>query len=99
MYNLDFWRHIETIISEGFTSEGLAKLNEYADKFTCGQLLYQRFSPSEQYGCTAGGHAHVIASLLAGAKIGSNTIAESGDNFKRQCERGETQAKIIERWA
>lgn len=99
MTNSDFWEHIKAIISGGFTPEGLAKLDEYADKFTCGQLLYKRFSPSEQYGCTTGGHAHVIASLLAAAEVGSDTVAEGENDFKRQCKRGETQACIIEQWA
>ena len=99
MNNSGFWADINDIISDGFSSEGLAKLDEYADKFTCGQLLYQRFSPSEQHGCAAGGHAHVIASLLAGAKTGSDSIVEGENDFKRQCERGEAQARIIEQWA
>lgn len=100
MKHSDFWIRINSIISDGFTAEGLAILEEYADKFICGQLLYQRFSPAEQYGCAAGGHVHVIASLLAGAKIGTDTGAEEeDDDFKRQCERGETQARTIELWA
>ena len=76
MTNSDFWEHIKAIISRGFTPEGLAELDEYADKFTCGQLLYKRFSPPEQYGCSTGGHAHVIASLLTGAEVGSDSVAE-----------------------
>lgn len=99
MNNSDFWEHIKAIISRGFTPEGLAELDEYADKFTCGQLLYKRFSPSEQYGCSTGGHAHVIASLLTGAEVGSDSVAEGENDFKRQCQRGEAQARIIEQWA
>lgn len=99
MCNSDFWEHIRAIVSGGFTPEGLAELDEYADKFTCGQLLYKRFSPSEQYGCTKGGHAHVIASLLAGAEAGSDPVAEGENDFKRQCQRGEAQARTIEQWA
>ncbi len=99
MTNSDFWEHIKAIILGGFTPEGLAELDEYADKFTCGQLLYKRFSPPEQYGCAKGGHAHVIASLLAGAEVGSDSVAEGENDFKRQCKRGEAQACIIEQWA
>lgn len=99
MNHADFWTRINGIISDDFAAEGLAELDEYADKFICGQLLYQRFSPAEQHGCAAGGHVHVIASLLAGAKIGTDTGAEEEDDFKRQCERGETQARTIELWA
>ena len=99
MCNSDFWEHIKAIISGGFTPEGLAELDEYADKFTCGQLLYKRFSPSEQYGCSKGGHAHVIASLLAGAEVGTDSVIEGENDFKRQCQRGEAQARTIEQWA
>ncbi len=99
MNNSDFWAQINAIIEEGFTPKGLAILDGYADKFTCGQLLYQRFSPAEQHGCTEGGHAHVVASLLAGAKNSTDTVFEGDNDFKRQCKRGEAQALIIERWA
>ncbi len=99
MYNSDFWEHIKAIVSGGFTPEGLAELDEYADKFTCGQLLYKRFSPPEQYGCSKGGHAHVIASLLAGTEVGSDSVVEGENDFKRQSKRGEAQASTIEQWA
>ena len=51
MTNHDFWMSISDIINEGFTSEGLAKLDDYAEQFSTGKILYKRFSPSEQYGC------------------------------------------------
>lgn len=99
MTNSDFWAQIRAIISAGFTPEGLAKLDEYADRFTCGQLLYQRFSPAEQHGCIEAGYAHIVATLIAGAEAGTDSVAEGKDAFKRQCQRGETQADYIERWA
>ena len=68
MNNADFWTSIHTIIAEGFTLEGLLKLDTYAAEFISGRLVYQRFSPQEQHGCAAGGTTNVIASLLAGAK-------------------------------
>lgn len=74
-------------------------LDDYADKFTCGKLLYKRFSPSEQHGCSAGGYVHVIASLLAGANVATNSVAEGVDDFKKQCQRAETQARSIEEWS
>lgn len=99
MNNTDFWASINAIIAGGFTPEGLAMLDEYADKFTCGKLLYKRFSPSEQHGCSTGGYAHVIASLLAGADVATNLVVEGKNDFQRQCKRAETQAKYIEDWA
>ena len=99
MNNSDFWAQINAIITGGFTPEGLALLDGYADKFICGKLLYQRFSPAEQHGCSAGGHAHVVASLLAGAKNSTDSVFEGDSDFKRQCKRGEAQALTIERWA
>lgn len=59
MTNHDFWMSISDIINEGFTSEGLAKLDDYAEQFSTGKILYKRFSPSEQLGCVKGGTIHV----------------------------------------
>ena len=73
MNNADFWASVHTIIAEDFTSEGLLKLDSYAEQFISGRLVYQRFSPQEQHGCAAGGTTNVIASLLAGAETGSNS--------------------------
>ncbi|MBR1668889.1 MAG: hypothetical protein IJ693_11525 [Bacteroidaceae bacterium] len=73
MNNADFWASIRTIIAEGFTPEGLHKLEEYAEDFISGRLVYQRFSPHEQHGCTTGGATNVIASLLAGAETGTDS--------------------------
>ena len=38
-------------------------------------LGYKRFSPSEQLGCVKGGTIHVIASLLAGAEVGTDQLS------------------------
>ena len=65
MTNHDFWMSISDIINEGFTS---------AEQFSTGKILYKRFSPSEQYGCCEGGRIHVIASLLAGAEVGTDQL-------------------------
>ena len=83
MTNHDFWMSIDNIINEGFTSEGLAKLDDYAEKFSTGEILYKRFSPSEQYGCCQGGAIHVIASLLAGAEVSPNQLSTPEGSFKR----------------
>lgn len=40
MTNHDFWMSISDIINEGFTSEGLAKLDDYAEQFSTGKILY-----------------------------------------------------------
>lgn len=67
MNNSDFWVSIREIIENDFAPEGLVKLERYAEQFISGQLVYKRFSPFEQHGCSTGGATHVIASLLAGA--------------------------------
>ena len=86
MNNADFWTSVHTIIDEGFTSEGLQKLDSYAEKFISGRLVYQRFSPQEQHGCTAGGATNVIASLLAGAETGSDSQNSSAlSDYQREC--------------
>jgi hypothetical protein len=60
MTNHDFWMSISDIINEGFTSEGLAKLDDYAEQFSTGKILYKRFSPSEQLGCVRGGKQYML---------------------------------------
>ncbi len=77
MNNKDFWMSISKIISDGFTSEGLQKLDYYAEQFISGRLVYKRFSPNEQHGCSEGGTTHVIASLLAGAENPTDTSPET----------------------
>ena len=62
-------------------------------------MVYERFSPFEQHGCSAGGTTHVIATLLAGAEVDADTLAQGVSDFKRMCQRGETQALRIEEWA
>ena len=97
--NADFWTSIASIINDGFTSEGLQKLERYAEQFISREIVYKRFSPLEQYGCAAGGTTHVIATLLAGAKTDADTLTSGISDFKRMCKRGAEQAKRIEHWA
>lgn len=99
MTNHDFWMSISDIINEGFTSEGLAKLDDYAEQFSTGKILYKRFSPSEQYGCCEGGRIHVIASLLAGAEVGTDQLFAPEGSFKREQQLAKIQEKRIEDWA
>ena len=99
MNNKDFWESVNAIIAEGFTPEGLQKIDEYAEQFITGRLVYQRFSPAEQHGCTAGGPAHVVASLLAGANVATNCSISEPLSFKEECERGKAQEIIIENWS
>ena len=42
MTNADFWKQIDSIISGGFTSEGLQMLDHYAELFINGRLVYKR---------------------------------------------------------
>ena len=78
MNNKDFWASVKNIIEEGFTPEGLKILDHYAELFINGKLVYQRFSPFEQHGCSTGGATHVVASLLAGAESQSDRKAAQG---------------------
>ena len=100
MNNADFWKSINVIIADGFTSEGLQKLDHYAELLINGRLVYKRFSPFEQHGCAAGGATHVAASLLAGAKAQPDSgVTPYGNDFKREVECGAQQAECIEQWA
>ena len=64
------------------------------------RLVYQRFSPQEQHGCATGGATNVIASLLAGAEIGSDSQDSSAlSDHQRECQLGAQQESVIERWA
>lgn len=99
MNNTDFWTSIRNVIDEGFTSEGLSKLDRYAEQFIDGRLIYKRFSPFEQHGCSEGGSTHVIASLLAGAEDQTDTDVKAVSDFKREFQQGEKQAQCIEHWA
>ena len=83
-----FWTSIALIINEGFTPEGLQQLDRYAELFISEELVYKRFSPFEQYGCSTGGTTHVIATLLAGAEVDADTLAQGVSDFKRMCKRG-----------
>ena len=100
MNNADFWASINAVIEEGFTSEGLQKLYAYAEDFISGRLVYKRFSSLEQYGCSTGGFANVIATLLAGAEIIADCESEKSlTEYQRECKRGAQQEKSIEQWA
>ena len=100
MNNADFWASVRTVITEGFTPEGLRQLDYYAEQFISGRLVYQRFSPREQYGCSAGGETNVIASLLAGAENSTDTnVKETLSEFQRERQQGAKQEFAIEQWA
>ena len=97
MNNKDFWGSIHAIIAEGFTPEGLLKLDHYAELFINGKLVYQRFSPFEQHGCSTGGVTHVVASLLAGAESQTDREAARGvSDFQRELQQGARQASCID---
>ena len=99
MFNEDFWKSIQQIIEEGFSPEGLALLDKYAELFISGKLVYQRFSPQEQHGCAAGGSTHVIASLLAAASYRASGVTSPINDFKVEQQCAERQATCIENWA
>ena len=92
MNNADFWASIRTIIATGFTSEGLLRLDSYAEQFISGKLVCQRFSPQEQHGCSARGTTNVIASLLAGAETGTDSQNQGTlSDYQRECQLGITR--------
>lgn len=97
--NNDFWDKIHEIILNDFTPKGLETLDYYADLFISGQCAFKRFSPQEQYGCAAGGSTHVIASILSGAKIISDSANEELSDIQREFKQAEKQTEIIESWA
>ena len=94
MSNSIFWNDIQQIIDEGFSSNGLNKLELYAEQFINQQLVYKRFSSFEQHGCAAGGVANVVATLLAGADAGTDHADSFSNDFKGECKRGKTQEQI-----
>ena len=99
MNSADFWTSVRNIIDDGFTSEGLQQLDYYAELFIRGRLIYKRFSPQEQHGCSKGGAVHVIASLLAGAENCPDSELEGREEFKRELKYAEKQTRAIEKWA
>ena len=99
MTNREFWSSINAILADGFTEDGLNKLDQYAEWFITGRLVYKRFSQAEQYGCAAGGAINVIASLLAGAEVGADRAIAPEGSFKREQQCSEEQARRIEAWA
>lgn len=96
----NLWEDIKTIIENGFNEEGLSKLEEYGRLYDERKIVYKRFSPQEQHGCSAGGGTHVIASLLTGAESATSGDAEeSVKDFKRESELAQKQIEAIKRWA
>lgn len=97
--NEDFWERIDSIINDGFSPDGLETLDDYAALFISGKCIFDRFSPQEQHGCSAGGASHVIATILAGAKIKADPEDEKLQDFKREFKLAAQQAERIEQWA
>ena len=99
MSNQGFWFQIKPIITQGFTVDGLTKLEQYAKQLITGQVLFTRYTEDEQRGCATGGTLHVIASILAGAEVSPDKLTAPEGSFKRDVERAEAQAATIEHWA
>lgn len=99
MTNSDFWDSVYAIIEEGYTAEGLSKLEEYARQFISERWVFQRFSSFEQHGCAKGGTSHVIASVIAGAEDKTDYVAKGIIGFKRELQQAAKQAQRIEKWA
>lgn len=100
MTNANFWESVAKIIDNGFIQKDLLKLYNYAQLFSTRHLIYKRFSPVEQHGCSAGGETHVIATLLAAAEVRTDSFyKESIKDFKRECQHAAKQESIIENWS
>ena len=100
MNNADFWASVRSIIADGFTPDGLQKLDRYAEQFISNALVYQRFSPQEQHGCATGGATNVIASLLAGAEVGTDSGRQASFNdFQSERQCAAQQETVIEQWS
>ncbi len=95
MTNSDFWDSIGNIIDDGYTPEGLSKLEAYAEQFITGRWLFQRFSSFEHHGCSKGGTSHVIASIIAGAEDTTDYVAQGIVGFKRELQQAAKQAERI----
>lgn len=96
----DFWDDINFIIRDGFKPEGLEKLEKYVEQFNNRKLLFKRFSPQEQHGCSEGGFAHEVATLLAGAEVAaSENVEGSFKDFKRELQLAKKQIKAIKEWS
>lgn len=83
MTNNEFWSSVSAIISNGFNNEDLVKLENYAEQFINRQLLFERYTQSEQYGCAEGGRLHVIVTILAGAETPADKLTASRGSFKK----------------
>ena len=95
MNNNVFWESIQKIIAKGFTRNGIEELEHYGELFCSGRLLFKRFSPQEQHGCSAGGTIHVIATLLAGAEDPSDRGSEKISSLQRELKCAAYQASTI----
>ena len=100
MTKLNLWEEIKGIKENGFSPKGLNKLELYAELFNERKFLYQRFSPSEQHGCSTGGGTHVIVTLLTGAEIATSGYVEGGfPDFKTELQFAKKQIETIKAWA
>ena len=99
MLNNDFWCSIKQIIDNDFDAKGLSKLEFYAEQFISNRLVYERFSPFEQHGCSAGGTTHVIATLLAGAEVDANSLTAPINSFQGEQQCAKKQIERIKKWA
>ena len=75
-------------------------MEEYGRLYDERKIIYKRFSPQEQHGCSTGGDTHVIASLLAGAESATSGVAEeSVKDFKTESKLAKKQIDAIKSWA
>lgn len=68
----------------------LQKIKDYADQIITGKTVFERFSPQEQRGITAGGEIHAEATLI---------LARESGTGKNDAATNEQQENSIERYA
>ena len=62
-------------------------------------MVYERFSPFEQHGCSAGGTTHVIATILAGAEVDADSLTAPINSFQGEQQCAKEQIERIRKWA
>lgn len=96
MTNTEFQESVRDILRNDISEDGIVKLEKYAELFIEGKLLYKRFSPREQHGCSEGGTTNVIASIIAGAENPTNSTTQGERDFKGMLKSAERQAVAID---
>ncbi|MDO4972039.1 MAG: hypothetical protein Q4E41_08090 [Bacteroidales bacterium] len=103
MCNSDFWEHLKTIVSGGFTPEGLAGLDEYITDIQNGTRDLLQFNQPEHAGVCSAGPLLIGALIvcdLARESLGTGSYAsESKTPPPANWQIDEAQEQQLQRWA